>query len=217
MQQDTILAKSLHFRILWFQYPIIYDIRDRPRKISSPTDKQDIEVDSQVVSLKLQLFYSAMRLSDALKLYCRRIRVSCVVLAGKTIVRDSIVTVKTFSGYLEEKWKQLELLMNSYSFKCFPSIASVQKRDSDKISGLVVSGSWSPKLCQHAEYLPVSTMLSHKIEGSMTPKQLHRPINLHSPPLEDMTSSGNPGTHFVDKSGLKLTELRFPLLPECWD
>lgn len=25
------------FRVPWFQYPIIYDIRARPRKISSPT------------------------------------------------------------------------------------------------------------------------------------------------------------------------------------
>uniref|UniRef100_A0A8D2ENT0 Prohibitin n=1 Tax=Theropithecus gelada TaxID=9565 RepID=A0A8D2ENT0_THEGE len=37
VQQDTILAEGLHFRIPWFQYPIIYDIRARPRKISSPT------------------------------------------------------------------------------------------------------------------------------------------------------------------------------------
>lgn len=28
---------SLPSRIPWFQYPIIYDIRARPRKISSPT------------------------------------------------------------------------------------------------------------------------------------------------------------------------------------
>lgn len=32
VQQDTILAEGLHFRIPWFQYPIIYDIRARPRK-----------------------------------------------------------------------------------------------------------------------------------------------------------------------------------------
>ncbi|NXX95175.1 PHB2 protein, partial [Centropus bengalensis] len=37
VQQDTILAEGLHFRVPWFQYPIIYDIRARPRKISSPT------------------------------------------------------------------------------------------------------------------------------------------------------------------------------------
>uniref|UniRef100_A0A2K5I5X7 Prohibitin n=1 Tax=Colobus angolensis palliatus TaxID=336983 RepID=A0A2K5I5X7_COLAP len=36
VQQDTILDEGLHFRIPWFQYPIIYDILARPRKISSP-------------------------------------------------------------------------------------------------------------------------------------------------------------------------------------
>uniref|UniRef100_A0A2K5Q3Q1 Prohibitin n=1 Tax=Cebus imitator TaxID=2715852 RepID=A0A2K5Q3Q1_CEBIM len=38
VQQDTVLAEGFHFSIPWFQYPIIYDIRARPRKISSPTD-----------------------------------------------------------------------------------------------------------------------------------------------------------------------------------
>uniref|UniRef100_A0A3Q2CXV3 Prohibitin n=1 Tax=Cyprinodon variegatus TaxID=28743 RepID=A0A3Q2CXV3_CYPVA len=37
MQMDTILSEGLHFRIPWFQYPIIYDIRAKPRKISSLT------------------------------------------------------------------------------------------------------------------------------------------------------------------------------------
>lgn len=36
VQQDTILAEGLHFRIPWFQYPIIYDIRARPRKSPPP-------------------------------------------------------------------------------------------------------------------------------------------------------------------------------------
>uniref|UniRef100_A0A2K5I9R0 Prohibitin n=1 Tax=Colobus angolensis palliatus TaxID=336983 RepID=A0A2K5I9R0_COLAP len=38
VQQDTILVEGLHFRIPWFQYPIIYDIRARSRKISFPID-----------------------------------------------------------------------------------------------------------------------------------------------------------------------------------
>ncbi|TNN33063.1 Prohibitin-2 [Liparis tanakae] len=37
MQMDTVLSEGLHFRIPWIQYPIIYDIRARPRKISSLT------------------------------------------------------------------------------------------------------------------------------------------------------------------------------------
>lgn len=31
-------------RIPWIQYPIIYDIRSRPRKISSPTGSKDLQM-----------------------------------------------------------------------------------------------------------------------------------------------------------------------------
>lgn len=44
VQQDTILAEGLHFRIPWFQYPVIYDIRAKPRKISSPTGSKDLQM-----------------------------------------------------------------------------------------------------------------------------------------------------------------------------
>ncbi|XP_069835987.1 prohibitin-2 [Dendropsophus ebraccatus] len=44
VQQDTILTEGLHFRIPWFQYPIIYDIRAKPRKISSPTGSKDLQM-----------------------------------------------------------------------------------------------------------------------------------------------------------------------------
>uniref|UniRef100_A0A8C5L7D8 Prohibitin n=1 Tax=Jaculus jaculus TaxID=51337 RepID=A0A8C5L7D8_JACJA len=44
VQQDAILAEGLHFRIPWFQYPIIYDIRARPRKISSLTGSKDLQM-----------------------------------------------------------------------------------------------------------------------------------------------------------------------------
>ncbi|KAI3375016.1 hypothetical protein L3Q82_021060, partial [Scortum barcoo] len=44
MQMDTVLAEGLHFRIPWFQYPIIYDIRARPRKISSLTGSKDLQM-----------------------------------------------------------------------------------------------------------------------------------------------------------------------------
>ncbi|XP_078394388.1 prohibitin-2-like, partial [Cetorhinus maximus] len=37
IQPHTILAEGLHVRFPWFQYPIIYDIRAKPRKISSLT------------------------------------------------------------------------------------------------------------------------------------------------------------------------------------
>uniref|UniRef100_A0A2I3HET3 Prohibitin n=1 Tax=Nomascus leucogenys TaxID=61853 RepID=A0A2I3HET3_NOMLE len=51
VQQDTILAEGLHFRIPWFQYPIIYDIRSRPRKISSPTGSKDLQM--VIISLRV--------------------------------------------------------------------------------------------------------------------------------------------------------------------
>ncbi|XP_038859551.1 prohibitin-2a isoform X1 [Salvelinus namaycush] len=44
MQMDTVLAEGLHFRIPWFQYPVIYDIRARPRKISSLTGSKDLQM-----------------------------------------------------------------------------------------------------------------------------------------------------------------------------
>jgi prohibitin 2 len=42
--QPDIYREGLHFRIPWFQYPIIYDIRARPRKISSPTGSKDLQM-----------------------------------------------------------------------------------------------------------------------------------------------------------------------------
>ncbi|XP_026542047.1 prohibitin-2 isoform X1 [Notechis scutatus] len=51
VQQDIVLSEGLHFRIPWFQYPIIYDIRARPRKISSPTGSKDL----QMVNISLRV------------------------------------------------------------------------------------------------------------------------------------------------------------------
>lgn len=42
--KDEIYAEGLHFRIPWFHYPIIYDIRSKPRKISSPTGSKDLQM-----------------------------------------------------------------------------------------------------------------------------------------------------------------------------
>ncbi|KAM3875936.1 prohibitin-2-like [Diretmus argenteus] len=49
MQMDTVLAEGLHFRIPWLQYPIIYDIRAKPRKISSLTGSKDLQMVSIAV------------------------------------------------------------------------------------------------------------------------------------------------------------------------
>jgi len=49
--QSDILREGLHLRLPWFQYPIIYDIRARPRKISSPTGSKDL----QMVNISLRV------------------------------------------------------------------------------------------------------------------------------------------------------------------
>ncbi|XP_060066358.1 prohibitin-2-like [Ylistrum balloti] len=49
--QQNVYPEGLHFRIPWFQYPIIYDIRARPRKLSSPTGSKDL----QMVNISLRV------------------------------------------------------------------------------------------------------------------------------------------------------------------
>jgi len=49
--QNEVMSEGLHFRIPWFQYPIVYDIRSRPRKISSPTGSKDL----QMVNISLRV------------------------------------------------------------------------------------------------------------------------------------------------------------------
>jgi len=49
--QDYNLAEGMHFKLPWFQYPIIYDIRARPRKITSPTGSKDL----QMVNISLRV------------------------------------------------------------------------------------------------------------------------------------------------------------------
>jgi len=49
--QNDIYKEGLHFRVPWFHYPIIYDIRARPRKISSPTGSKDL----QMVNISLRV------------------------------------------------------------------------------------------------------------------------------------------------------------------
>lgn len=42
--KNETFAEGLHLRLPWFHYPIIYDIRSRPRKISSPTGSKDLQM-----------------------------------------------------------------------------------------------------------------------------------------------------------------------------
>jgi len=49
--KNHIMAEGLHFRIPWFQYPIVYDIRAKPRTMSSPTGSKDL----QMVNISLRV------------------------------------------------------------------------------------------------------------------------------------------------------------------
>jgi len=42
--QNEIYAEGLHFRVPFLQYPVIYDIRAKPRQISSPTGSKDLQM-----------------------------------------------------------------------------------------------------------------------------------------------------------------------------
>ncbi|PAV89549.1 hypothetical protein WR25_11048 [Diploscapter pachys] len=41
---DEVYKEGLHFRIPWFQYPVVYDIRARPNQIRSPTGSKDLQI-----------------------------------------------------------------------------------------------------------------------------------------------------------------------------
>ncbi|GMT13696.1 hypothetical protein PFISCL1PPCAC_4993, partial [Pristionchus fissidentatus] len=43
LSQD-VYKEGLHFRMPWFQYPIVYDIRARPNQIRSPTGSKDLQM-----------------------------------------------------------------------------------------------------------------------------------------------------------------------------
>lgn len=44
ISQDTIHSEGLHFKIPYFQWPIVYDIRAKPRLIKSPTGSKDLQM-----------------------------------------------------------------------------------------------------------------------------------------------------------------------------
>jgi len=48
---DQVYSEGLHFRVPWFEYPIIYDIRSKPHRITSPTGTKDL----QMVTISLRV------------------------------------------------------------------------------------------------------------------------------------------------------------------
>uniref|UniRef100_F6XRG3 Prohibitin n=1 Tax=Ciona intestinalis TaxID=7719 RepID=F6XRG3_CIOIN len=49
--QQVTYGEGLHFRLPWFQYPIIYNIRSRPTRVGSPTGSKDL----QMVNINLRV------------------------------------------------------------------------------------------------------------------------------------------------------------------
>lgn len=47
---QSITSEGLHFKLPWFQWPLIYDIRQRPHTITSPSGSKDL----QTVNLSLR-------------------------------------------------------------------------------------------------------------------------------------------------------------------
>ncbi|XP_059040667.1 prohibitin-2 isoform X2 [Mustela nigripes] len=104
VQQDTILAEGLHFRIPWFQYPIIYDIRARPRKISSPTGSKDLQMVN--ISLRVLSRPNAMELPSMYQRlgldYEERVLPSIVNEVSLLIRRELTERAKDFSLILDD-------------------------------------------------------------------------------------------------------------------
>jgi len=53
---DNVIGEGLHFRVPWFQYPTIFDIRARPYRIASPTGTKDL----QMVNISLRVLSRPM-------------------------------------------------------------------------------------------------------------------------------------------------------------
>ena len=51
--QKDIYSEGIHFRVPWFQYPIIYEIRARPKLLVSPTGSKDL----QMVNIGLRVLF----------------------------------------------------------------------------------------------------------------------------------------------------------------
>ena len=52
-KQHPLSFHPLHSRVPWFHYPIIYDIRARPKLLTSPTGSKDL----QMVNMGLRVLH----------------------------------------------------------------------------------------------------------------------------------------------------------------
>lgn len=53
---EDILPEGTHIRVPWFERPIIFDIRSRPRNIASLTGSRDL----QMVNITLRVIYKCV-------------------------------------------------------------------------------------------------------------------------------------------------------------
>lgn len=55
--QNTVMSEGLHFKLPWAQWPLIYDVRQRPFSVSSPSGSKDL----QTVNLTLRTLSRPMQ------------------------------------------------------------------------------------------------------------------------------------------------------------
>ena len=65
-----IMAEGLHFRVPWFEYPIIYDIRAKPRTMSSPTGSKDLQMVNKIETSSKDLMGLFMIIGGCNLIYC---------------------------------------------------------------------------------------------------------------------------------------------------
>ncbi|KAL0618866.1 Prohibitin-2 [Plecturocebus cupreus] len=105
-QQDTILAKGLHFRIPWFQYPVIYDIRARPPKISSRQAPKTCRCAQELPSMH-------QRRGTSVAIHCQRGAQECggQVQASQLISQQAQVSL-LICRELTERAKDFSLILD---------------------------------------------------------------------------------------------------------